>query len=271
MPIGAEQRYLPSRCHSGLRSLLKPLYPTAYFCVYGTEDLHTHIRWRAIKPFVSSACRTGAEVILDVGCGYGSISFEVAQRLNTGKVVGIDIDPERIGAAKEIRKSIRVTNVDFQISGVSGLSEVPDNFCDVVLMIDVIEHIVDDKSVVREVGRILKPGGALIISTPTPMYPRVFGLEFHNEVGHVRDGYSIERLKELLAERQMNIERYEYYTYPASALVCFPFYRWIRKFRYAGILASPVLNLFSYLDYLWPIREPRAACSIGLLSRKGVA
>jgi hypothetical protein len=82
VPIGAVQKCLPSRSHSGPRSLLKPIYPTAYSRFYGTEDLHTHIRWRAIKPLVFSACLTGAEVILDVGCGDGSTdkSCEVAER-----------------------------------------------------------------------------------------------------------------------------------------------------------------------------------------------
>jgi 2-polyprenyl-3-methyl-5-hydroxy-6-metoxy-1,4-benzoquinol methylase len=268
MPIGAVLRYLPSRSDSGLQFHLRSLYQSTYLRFYGTHELHDHIRWRAIKPLISSACPTGKEVVFDVGCGDGLISFEVAARLNTGRVIGIDVDPERIRAAKQISEKSKAKNVDFRLAGASGIVDIPDDFCDVVLLIDVIEHIVDDRSVLDQVGRIVKPGGAVIISVPTPNYPKVFGRKLHNEIGHVRDGYSIETLEQLLGGAGMYIEGYKYHTYPPSALVCFPYYRCFRKINFPRVLTSPLLNIISYLDHVWPIRRPTTACGIGLVARR---
>jgi ubiquinone/menaquinone biosynthesis C-methylase UbiE len=206
--------------------------------------------------------------VLDVGCGDGSVSFEVAKRLNRGEVIGLDVDPVTIKSTMETKEAARVKNADFRVMSASGLVDVADKSCDVVLLIDVMEHVVDDRSVAREVSRVLRPGGALVVSVPTPNYPRVFGREFHEAVGHVREGYSIERLEELLAEQQMHVEKHAYYTYPPSALVCLLYYRWLRKVRYVSVLGSPLLNLFSYLDYVWPIRRGAWACSISLVARR---
>src|SRR5216684_1940514 len=104
MPIGEVLRYLPSRSGSRLKSILSPFYKKGYIRFYGIADLHTHIRWRAIRPLISFACSTGREAVLDVGCGEGLMSLEVARRLTRGRVLGVDIADEGIGLANELRK-----------------------------------------------------------------------------------------------------------------------------------------------------------------------
>lgn len=270
MAIGEEFRYLPGNDRSGLKSLLDPIYRGIFLRLYGIADLHTHIRWRAIASMVSSICSARGGNILDVGCNMGLMSFEIARRLPAGKVLGIDTDRQFIKAAIEIKNQAGIPNVNFRVVSAPRIPSVPDNYCDVVLLIDVIEHIVDDRSLLQEVDRILKPGGVVIISVPTANYPRVFGREFHKQVGHVRDGYSIEELRALLAPTRLKIEEYHHYTYPPSAAVCFIYYRWLRNVNYISSLVSPLFNLFSYLDYVWPNR-PQSACGIALGARKAIA
>jgi SAM-dependent methyltransferase len=274
MAIGQEQRYRPSSSTSArnaLRRLASKVYRGGYLRFYGTADVHTHIRWRAIRPLLSSALPAGTALVLDVGCGVGSLSFEIARRYTASSVLGVDVDPRNIEIANAVNEKIKCRNLAFRELSAIGLADISDSYCDAALLIDVVEHVIDHRSVAREVGRVLKPGGAVIISVPTPNYPRVFGREFHNQIGHVRDGYWMPEIKELFAEAGIRIEEYKYYTHPASSLACFLYYRWLRKVFYATIPASPLLNLISYLDYLWPIRGPKYACAIALRGRKDVA
>ena len=60
---------------------------------------------------------------------------------------------------------------------------------DMVMMIDVIEHIVADEAALAESYRVMVSGGHVVLSVPTPVYPHWFGREFHERIGHVREGY----------------------------------------------------------------------------------
>lgn len=64
---------------------------------------------------------------------------------------------------------------------------------DLVLLSEVLEHIPDDTAALREIVRVLRPGGHLVISVPHPPAP------IHDSE-HVREGYSIKELTDLLAK-----------------------------------------------------------------------
>ena len=139
-------------------------------------------------------------LVLDVGCGVGYYSFELATKFDC-KVIGMDIDKEDIGLANQIKDITHVSNPIFILSNTSKLP-FPDQVFDKVILSEVIEHIRDDREVLEELNRILKCDGYLILSTP---YVKVMeeykGQKLKNsmvEGGHVRNGYSREGLTELL-------------------------------------------------------------------------
>jgi len=65
-------------------------------------------------------------------------------------------------------------------------------------LIDVLEHVEEDFESLIRINTILELGEVLVISVPTPNYPKYFGREFVERIGHVRDGYTIEELRRLL-------------------------------------------------------------------------
>jgi SAM-dependent methyltransferase len=100
----------------------------------------------------------GSLKILEIGCGKGAIlSF---LRLSGHVVRGIDVDPEAIRECVAAHPEIEAT--------VASGDELPfDDACfDVVLSLDVFEHIRDSDRHLREVTRVLKPGGTYLLQTP---------------------------------------------------------------------------------------------------------
>ncbi len=100
--------------------------------------------------------------ILDAGCGEGQLLRKISQ-LNRGELYGIDITPVAIESAKE-----RVSGVHFSLSDL-GKVEYPDNFFDVVICTEVIEHIPDYRKTIEELKRVLKKGGLLILTFPNEL------------------------------------------------------------------------------------------------------
>lgn len=177
-------------CDSSLkRGALKKLLKRAYYHTYGNSDLYTHIRWRALKTLLSADWFGGDPSVLEVGCSAGIISFEVARRYPHARILVVDAESEVIEIANKAKSLSQVPNIEFRVLRVPGLESFANETFEVVLLIDVIEHVIEDTLLMKEIGRVLKPRGAVVISVPTPNCPRVFGRRFHELIGHVKEGY----------------------------------------------------------------------------------
>lgn len=95
---------------------------------------------------------------LDVGCGGGFMARELQKR--GAHVSGIDYARSAVQFAAE-----RFPGLDIRQGTGYDLSVFADGECDVVLLLDVIEHMGDQSLVLSNIRRVLKPGGKLIIST----------------------------------------------------------------------------------------------------------
>jgi|LDZU01.1.fsa_nt_gi SAM-dependent methyltransferase len=99
--------------------------------------------------------------ILENGCGVG----EYLQRLNeqAALAVGLDIDFERVQETQQKKLAVL-------LAAGEALPHAADTF-DLVISNEVIEHVADDHQAVREIVRVLKPGGRLILFCPNRGYP----------------------------------------------------------------------------------------------------
>ena len=109
-----------------------------------------------LKPFL----RRGDHV-LDVGCGPGRITLDVARRVNPGKVVGFDYVAHRVDQAKDLAREQQRDNTSFLVGDAN---EVPfdDNTFDVVYSHTVLHYFWNPEAARREQRRVLKPNGWLI-------------------------------------------------------------------------------------------------------------
>ena len=96
--------------------------------------------------------------VLDIACADGTISQLVAQ--NNNDVYGIDISEAAIKMAKE--KGIKAYKLDVECEGLP----FSDNYFDIVIAAEIIEHIFDTDKFLNKIKKILRPQGHLIITTP---------------------------------------------------------------------------------------------------------
>jgi SAM-dependent methyltransferase len=95
--------------------------------------------------------------VLDLGCAFGFGTRLLARRY---RAFGHDLSA---GYVERARRS--VPEATFTI-GPAHSVPYPDEFFDGVLLLDVLEHVPDERVVIDEIGRVLRPGGRLIVSVP---------------------------------------------------------------------------------------------------------
>ena len=104
------------------------------------------------------------ETVLDIGCGAG-VDTLIAARLvgPEGRVAGVDATPEMIARARANLALVGLTNVSFEVAAAEALP-FPDRKFDVVISNGVINLTIDKEQALREVHRVLKRGGRLMVA-----------------------------------------------------------------------------------------------------------
>jgi len=96
--------------------------------------------------------------VLDVGCGPGTITLGLARAVAPGEVVGIDVEPSQIEAARALADEQGIANLRFA-TGRDEALDFPDGSFDAVFSYAVIEHVPDPVAVLREMRRVVRHGG----------------------------------------------------------------------------------------------------------------
>lgn len=141
--------------------------------------------------------KTG-NIILDAGCGTGALMKKMR---SVGKIYGIDVSNEALKFAKsnglKLLKKGSITNLPYK-----------DNFFDAVYSVDVLYHkqVKSDLTALKEINRVLKPGGILIIKNPAHNWLR----GSHDIVIHTKRRYSKAGLGRKLKKSGFEIVKISY-------------------------------------------------------------
>lgn len=103
--------------------------------------------------------------LLDCGCGPGSITIGLARIVHPGTVIGMDINDGYLSQARALAAQEQVANVEFETGSVYAL-DYPDRSFDAVLAHALLEHLVEPVRALREIRRVLKPGGLVGVLDP---------------------------------------------------------------------------------------------------------
>jgi ubiquinone/menaquinone biosynthesis C-methylase UbiE len=98
--------------------------------------------------------------LLDVGCGPGTITADVAMRLSGGSAVGVDLAESVVEAARAAHAD--VANLSFEVGDAYDLS-FEDGAFDVVYAHQVLQHLSEPVRALEEMRRVLRPGGLLAV------------------------------------------------------------------------------------------------------------
>jgi arsenite methyltransferase len=125
------------------------------------------------EPTIASLAGTGnpfslgrlapGESVVDIGCGAGLDTLIAAKMIgNAGQAIGVDMTDAMLAKARDSAAEIGAANVDFR-EGFAEALPVPDEWADVVISNGVMNLFPDKLAGLREMARVLKPGGRLQI------------------------------------------------------------------------------------------------------------
>ncbi len=168
-------------------------------CFYGMLDLLLLRAWHIKKELrrIKKTIPVDA-VVLDAGAGFGQYTYYMSRLGRKWSIKAVDVKAEQVDDCNRFFIQIgRSDRVRFEVADLTVFNE-PDQY-DLAISVDVMEHILDDVTVFRNICTSLKPGGVLLVSTPSDKG----GSDADDHHGsfideHVRDGYNMDEIRNKL-------------------------------------------------------------------------
>jgi SAM-dependent methyltransferase len=179
------------------REMMEHTYPI----LFRVEQSHWwHIgRRRILAGFVKDICRSVTDRrprILDVGCGTGANLLMLSKY---GDAEGVDVSEDALAFCRE-------RGLDKVKLGAGEELPYEDGTFDLVTAFDVVEHMDDDLAGLKEMRRVLRPGGHVLLFVPAFMF--LWGVQ--DDVSNHRRRYRLSELRRVLEEAGFEIERTTY-------------------------------------------------------------
>ncbi len=183
-------------------------------CEYDTQAGREEYHWwfRGRRRILDNILRNltngmaSPRTIYDIGCGVGNHCQVLA---SYGRVIGIDMSPQALEYCKKRGYA------DLLLRNAEKLEGIPDNSADIVVAMDVLEHLDDDRAALAEFLRILKPSGHLVITVPA--FPSLWGLQ--DDLSQHRRRYRMRPLTRLIEETDFLLLRKTYFNFSLFFLI----------------------------------------------------
>jgi SAM-dependent methyltransferase len=253
-------QYDPVKDRIGAIAEKSPILRRLFFGLLNVVFLRAWYVKRELHRVLPQLETDGRIRVLDAGTGFAQYAYYVARNFPKADVTAVDIKDDYLASASEfvartpLKDRIRFGKEDLTLLSLDG----PFDF---ILSVDVMEHIEDDRGVFRHFERVLRPGGMVLINTPSDLG----GSDVQDDDDesfieeHVRDGYNLDELEAKLREAGLEPIRsiYTYGPYGSAAwrmLIKHPI-RWLGANRAAYLLvplyyavALPIGALLNALD-----------------------
>lgn len=214
--------------------------------------------------------------IYDAGTGYAQYSYFMARKLKPNNIYSADVKSDWIKDCEVFFKQRGFNNVKFGIEDLTAINH--QNKFDLIVCVDVMEHIVEDVKVFENFYKALKKDGYLMINTPS-IYG---GSDVHDDedesfIGeHARDGYSYEDLEAKLTPIGFKVYKHRYtygswgnlswrlgIKYPMMMLNSSKLFFILLPFYF--LVTLPFTFVMMYLDY---ISDNKVGAGINFIAKK---
>ncbi|ABR30967.1 methyltransferase type 11 [Thermosipho melanesiensis] len=155
------------------------------------------------------------EKIAEIGCGDCRVLKFVGEQLNCRELIGIDISKSAIEKAKGLYKNKIVLKL-----GTATDIPIQDNYCDIVLSLGVIEHYKlkeDMERAVKEMYRVLKPGGVAVIMVPNKIsfgvVDRILQQSFRNWMYGFQKELTPEQMRDIVKNCGFSVIKYKVFDF----------------------------------------------------------
>jgi SAM-dependent methyltransferase len=120
------------------------------------------VMWPTTSPLLAEIGLSPSARCLDVGCGGGDVSLELARLVPDGHVVGVDLDEAKLAIARGEAAEAGVANVEFRVEDIMEPPSLDDRY-DVAYARFVLTHLPDPVHAVRNICSRLAPGGVVVV------------------------------------------------------------------------------------------------------------
>lgn len=248
-----------------------------YIRLFGAPISGLRVRYRRLMPKINEIMRGIGErenrdsptEVVDIGCGTGLFTYEIAKQNPNARVLGIDNWTELVEKTAAITRKAGIANCFFEIGDVLNLDFNEKFHC--AICIDNLEHIEDDLKVIENIYGSLKRKGIALFHVPG-LYRRwlFFAKRTNFDVkGHVRPGYTLEDIRAKIEKAGFSVLE-AHYTYGWLETVTNNISYLItgadRRNKYVYAVAFPILNALAFWGQ-WA--RPKWGAGVVIVAQKG--
>lgn len=217
---------------------------------YKLLDLLLLRTWHVHRELRQWTANQSKAMVLDAGSGFGQYSFYLSRKNPGFTIDAVDVKDDQIADCNAFFQKVNLNNVKFQIGDLT--QPIANEKYDLVVCVDVMEHILEDVTVFKNFHQAMKPGAMLLISTPSDQG----GSDVHEETGesfigeHVRDGYNVTEMADKLKAAGFN-KMEILYSYGAPGKIA-----WKLSMKYPMLLLNSSKLFFVLIPFYYLLTYP---------------
>ncbi len=198
------------------------------------------IEWKLIISWLDAL---EYDKVLDVACGYGELSYKISKQFKCS-VYGIDISPKLVKKATKINQELGNKKCYFYVSNAESLP-FDDDFFERIVSSSALEHFKNDETALKEMKRVLKPNGNIVMTVDSLSYPLNKDLNLiHKEKFGVETYYTYQTLKGICEKVGLEITKHEYII---KSSVSSMFYNYIIIKKGMALYLTPISLIGYYI------------------------
>jgi 2-polyprenyl-3-methyl-5-hydroxy-6-metoxy-1,4-benzoquinol methylase len=232
--------------------------PALRILFYKLLDILLLRSWYVRKEIKKWSRKVGHDIhVLDAGSGFGQYVYYLSSLDKTWNITGVDVKTEQVDDCNRFFTKIhRNSKVKFEYADLTKLDQ--ENVYDLVVSVDVMEHIEDDEGVFRNLHKAMNNGGMFLISTPSDQGGSdAHHHEVEHEDGvtgfideHVRDGYNLQEIIQKLKKAGFkDIDAKYSYGWPGNL-------SWKLSMKYPIIMLNASKLMFILLPFYYLVTFP---------------